>query len=247
VTDVTETRFSLAAALALFIAVGSLAPVARADFAKQVVDSVQKLQEKIITSRRNINGAQLAATWALFDQDVLSSLNGGVLPLTQEALNAKYHLTDIRIPDSPGIPNTINTGSIRVEFFPLQTNRSKPDWLTVYYHGLGVVPASTFHIFTYKHDRYVLAAKMESTSFINQHPDLLWNGMQIQMHPPKSSDAFATYFVPVATSKPMNRSEVRWDWNGKRLKATRWTPEVDYHETADGTVASGRGPTHKVD
>ncbi len=215
-----------------------------ADFSAPVLESVSSLQEKIITqSRRDITGADIAAMWGVFDADVLRALNGGVVPLTIKNLNKKYGWTDISIEEiNRGTTKTIKTGEIRILFFPI---RGK-DLLAVYYQGLGVVPASTFHVFHYSDGHYELAEKMEDTHFLNKHPHLQWNALHVVLEPKEKYRYFLTLFVPVKRTDKTNRSQALWDWNGKRLRTLNWTPQVDYHEKKDGSIVSGPGPTFKV-
>ena len=69
-----------------------------ADFSKPVIESVQRLQQAIIDESRNINGADAATTWELFDQDVLKTLNSGLPNINADMLNLKYGMTDITLP-----------------------------------------------------------------------------------------------------------------------------------------------------
>jgi hypothetical protein len=212
-----------------------------AEFDAPILDKTQALHEEIIISgQRNINGADMAALWGLFDADALRSLNGGITPpLTINKLNAKYGLTDIRIPlKDVGEEGDMKTGGVRIEFFELPGSSSdKPHFLAVYYHGLGAVPASTFHIFRYKRDRYELGAAMETSDFLSDHPKLQWNAIQIRNE--KKPGHFSSYFN--AGTKDKNRAQVRWHYDGKKLRALRWYPEVDYHKNKKGTRVSGRG------
>lgn len=229
----------------LIILIGLLliSPGLHAEFSEPVLNSVRKLQSQILVqSQRNINAADAVATWDLFDQDVLQTLNSGINSMTIEDLNSKYGSTDIRIPMGTSYDKSVvKTGAIQIKFVELDSkNEGKKDWLTVYYHGLGQVPSSTFHIFRYDEGRYKRVAAMERTDFLNHHPKLLWNAIQVQRHNKKNQ--FSTYYVPVAGKARTNRSQVNWEWDGKRLRARRWIPEVDYHTKDDGTVVSGRGP-----
>lgn len=211
---------------------------AHAEFNKSVLEKVQSLHEEIILiGQRNINGADTAAMWGLFDADVLKSLNGGVVPLTVKKLNAKYNWTDIHIPlADAGEKGHMKTGTVRIEFFLLPGSQTKkPYFLAVYYHGLGVVPAATFRIFHFKDDRYSLAAAMEKTEFINTHPELQWNLIQIQI---EDKGHFSSYFTPPTSGK--NRAQARWFYDGKKLKILYWYPEVDYHREGD-KIVPGRG------
>ncbi len=216
-----------------------------AEFSDSVLDSVRNLQEDILfQSRRNINGADTAAMWALFDQDVLFSLNGGVVPLTMEELNKKYGVTDIRVPAEIAThkkgTSDVKTGAVRIQFIQLpSSHKGKPDWMAIYYHGLGVVPASTFHIFRYDKKQYRLQAAMEKTSFLNAHPRLQWSTLQI-VHT-KRKQHFDSYFVPLSKGQS-NRTKVNWKWDGKELEAQYWIKHYDFHKDENGAIVSKPGP-----
>ncbi len=232
----------LLAAVGAIILVLAPAETVQAEFSDSVLGSVRNIQEKILLRvQRNITGADASTMWSLFDQDVLRSLNGGVIPLSTEALNRKYGWTDIRIPltytEKKG---EIKTGAIRIRFYPLPSRAAgRSDWLAVYYHGFGAVPSATFHIFRYKNNRYIRAAAMEESDFLHKNDNLQWNGIQVQKE--LQPGHFSTYFTPATSSKSRNRVQAHWHWNGKKLKVLRWYPEVDFRKTKDGTYVSGRG------
>lgn len=235
-------------ALVILVVLLGVSTHAHAEFSDQVLKSVRSLQEEILLmSRRNINAADAASLWAVFDQDVLRTFNGSLIPLTAATLNQQYGLTDIRIPlKEVGQTGDMKTGFIRIEFFPLKSQtEGKPDWLTIYYHGLGVVPSSTFHIFRYRNKRYVLAAAMEQTRFLDTHPNLLWRAIQLQVK--DNPGTLTAYYIPVTRQQNPNRSKVSWRWDGKKLKAHHWVPEVDFHRNHEGTVVSGPGEDFALD
>ena len=231
----------------LLIALFLVSSSARADFSKPVIKAVSELQQAVVLyNQKKMNGAEAAKIWQLFDDDVLATLNGGMETISAENLNKHYKWTDIYSVATEGDRSKIKTGGIQARFYRLHgASATTPDWLVVYYQGLGVIPSSTFHIFTYRNDRYQVGARMERTAFLNEHPNLQWRVFQTIVD--KYGRHFSTYIMPIASQEQVNRSEVQWSWNRKELQALMWYPEVDYHTDKKGEVVSGRGQGFKIE
>jgi len=230
----------------LAIAVFFVSSPVHADFSKAVIKAVSELQQAVVLyDQKKMNGAEAAKIWQLFDDDILAALNGGLETISQDNLNKHYKWTDIYSMATEGDRAKIKTGAIEAKFYRLNgESTTMPDWLVVYYQGLGVIPSSTFHIFKYRADRYQQAARLEKTAFLNEHPNLQWRVFQVVVS--DYGRRFSTYIMPIASQEQVNRSEVQWSWDRKNLKALMWYPEVDYHTNKKGEVVAGRGQGFKI-
>ncbi|OGQ26095.1 MAG: hypothetical protein A3I75_01590 [Deltaproteobacteria bacterium RIFCSPLOWO2_02_FULL_50_16] len=221
-----------------------------AQFDPSLISYLEDLDNKILMKGQTLTQEHIHDVWGRLDPYVIKALNELNTPEkskksqkeNQANLDKDFQWEKVTYTLKKGEEiDEIELGAVQINFYPLGSH----EWLVVYYHGVGLQPTSTFHVFKQNKQKiYELKETMEG--LLPKREDLSnieRTALQVQFipKPPESiTTRFSTLHQLPAQGSRSNRSQIVWEKEAG-VKPVFWFPQVDWH-TVEGQFTEGRGP-----